>query len=82
LLDLSRRGHDVAVIEIDPTPFLPEPAGEEERTARRLWQLRREALRGTFRRAGIAVEPHRPGLPLAATVEGVRSFRRHGQLSR
>lgn len=80
LLDLRRRGHDVAVVEVDPDPFIAEPADDDEASARRLWRLRRDALRSSFRRAGIAVQPYAPGTPLAATVEGVRSFRRHGQL--
>lgn len=82
LLDLRRRGHDLAVIEIDPDPLLGDPATPDERSARRLWGLRRQALRLAFQRVGVAVLPFGPGTPLAETVEGVRSFRRHGHALR
>ena len=62
LLDLRARGYDLVVIEISP---LAVGEADSHGLPLRLWQLQREALRGTFRagrRAGRAVgaPAHRP----------------------
>lgn len=76
LLDLRRRGFDLAVIEIDPAPYV-EPGKEEfERLAFRLWRLRREALRSEYERVGVPVVPWRDGESLQVALQEVRSFRR------
>jgi uncharacterized protein (DUF58 family) len=78
LLDVRGRGFDVAVIELDPVPFAkarPDPAGE---LAHRLWLLQREALRESFRAAGIPIATWNEQRPLEAALEEVRSSRRHG----
>jgi uncharacterized protein (DUF58 family) len=76
LLDLRRRGFDLAVIEIDPAPYV-EPGKEElERLAFRLWRLRREALRAEYERVGVPVVPWRDGESLQVALQEVRSFRR------
>src|ERR671934_44080 len=55
LLDLRARGFDLVVVEVSPLPFLPEAETEVERLARRLWSLRRDALRGRFQEVGVPV---------------------------
>jgi uncharacterized protein (DUF58 family) len=76
LLDLRRRGFDLAVIEIDPAPYV-EPGNDElERLAFRLWRLRREALRSEYERVGVPVVPWRDGESLQVALQEVRSFRR------
>jgi uncharacterized protein (DUF58 family) len=76
LIDLRRRGFDLAVIEIDPSPYV-EPGREElEQLAFRLWRLRREALRAEYERVGVPVVPWRHGESLQVALEEVRSFRR------
>ena len=76
LIDLRRRGFDLAVIEIDPAPYV-EPGPEElEQLAFRLWRMRREALRAEYERVGVPVVPWRHGESLQVALEEVRSFRR------
>jgi uncharacterized protein (DUF58 family) len=76
LLDLRRRGFDLAVVEIDPAPYVDPGEDELERLAFRLWRLRREALRSEYERVGVPVVPWREGESLQAALEEVRSFRR------
>jgi uncharacterized protein (DUF58 family) len=76
LLDLRRRGFDLAVIEIDPAPYVDPGKEELEQLAFRLWQLRRDALRAEYERVGVPVVPWREGDSLQAALEEVRSFRR------
>jgi uncharacterized protein (DUF58 family) len=76
LLDLRARRFDVAVVEVSPVPFAPPLAGEQDRLAHRLWLLRRDALRGRFRRLGVPVAEWRDGEPLQAPIAEVASFRR------
>jgi uncharacterized protein (DUF58 family) len=82
LLDLRARGFDLAVIEISPVPF--SPAGEQEldELARRLWLLRRDALRSRYLRLGVPVVEWREGVPLQGALEEVRTFRRHARVTR
>lgn len=82
LLDLRARGFDLVVVEISPEPFLAPPAGDVQRVARRLWRLRREALRGRFERAGVPVATWGDESGLAVALEEVTSFRRHARLAR
>jgi len=77
LLDVRGRGFDVAVIELDPVPFVaarPDEAGE---LAHRLWLLQREALRERFRAAGVPIATWNEQRPLEGALEEVRSSRRH-----
>jgi uncharacterized protein (DUF58 family) len=76
LLDLRRRGFDLAIVEIDPAPFVEPGEDELERLAFRIWHLRREALRSEYERVGVPVVPWRDGESLQAALEEVRSFRR------
>jgi uncharacterized protein (DUF58 family) len=76
LIDLRRRGFDLAVIEIDPAPYVDPGPEELEQLAFRLWRLRRDALRAQYERVGVPVVPWRHGESLQVALEEVRSFRR------
>jgi uncharacterized protein (DUF58 family) len=82
LLDLRARGFDLAVVEVSPAPFAPAGAGEADRLAHRLWLLRREEMRGRYRRAGVPIVEWREGTPLAAEIEEVRAWRRYARVAR
>jgi len=82
LLDLRARGFDLAVVEISPVPFAPAGRDELDKLARRLWLLRREALRSRYLRLGVPVVEWREGAPLQAALEEVRTFRRHARVTR
>jgi len=82
LLDVRARGFDVAIVEVDPLPFVQPLPGELGTLAHRLWVLRRESLRDRFRQMGIAVAIWREGMPLEAALEEVQGFRRHASRAR
>jgi uncharacterized protein (DUF58 family) len=82
LLDLRARGFDLAVVELSPVPFVPEPETETERLAYRLWHLRRESQRSRFAALGVPIVEWREGVPMEAVVEEVRAFRRHARVVR
>jgi uncharacterized protein (DUF58 family) len=82
LLDLRGRGFDLVVVEISPTSFLPTPRSEVGELARRVWALRREAMRGRFERAGVPVAVWGDETSLAEALEEVSSYRRHARLVR
>jgi uncharacterized protein (DUF58 family) len=82
LLDLRARGFDLAVIETSPLAYLDPGTTRQEQLAWRIWELRREALRTRYRRAGVAVAEWRPGEPLAPAIEEVNEFRRYALASR
>jgi uncharacterized protein (DUF58 family) len=81
LLDLRGRGFDLAVVEVSPESYAPAEADADEtdRLAHRIWTLRREALRGRYRRLGVAVAHWRVDDPLQAALEEVREFRRRAR---
>jgi uncharacterized protein (DUF58 family) len=79
LLDLRARGFDLVIVEISPLPFAGPPPGESGELAFRLWQLRREARRLEYERAGAPVVEWRDETPLTAILEGVSAFRRHAR---
>ena len=81
LLDVRGRGFDLVVIEISPLRFLPRPEGAVAETARRIWRLRREAVRGQFERAGVPVAVWDEAAPLAAALEEVTAFRQHARIA-
>ncbi len=82
LLDLRARGFDLAVIDVSPVPFTPVPKASLDALAYRIWNLRRDALRHRFERAGVAVAEWRRGDDLQLALEEVTSFRRHARLAR
>jgi uncharacterized protein (DUF58 family) len=77
LLDLRARGFDLVVIEVSPMPFVEAPSGESGKLAFRLWQLRRQARRLEYERAGALVMEWHEGTPLTGILEGVSASRRH-----
>jgi uncharacterized protein (DUF58 family) len=82
LLDLRARGFDLAVIEISPVPFAPEPRRGLDELAYRLWLLRREALRSRYLRLGVPVVEWRGDVSLQVALEEVRRFKRHARVAR
>jgi len=82
LLDLRSRGFDLAVIETSPLPYIDPGTSPVDLLAYRIWQLRRDALRTRYRRAGVAIAEWRPGEPLVLPIEEVNAFRRHALLGR
>jgi uncharacterized protein (DUF58 family) len=82
LLDLRARGHDLCVVDVSPVPFAPRPSTGVDALAYDIWILRRDALRHSLQRAGVAVAEWRDDTPLQATLEEVRAFRRHARLAR
>jgi uncharacterized protein (DUF58 family) len=82
MLDLRRRGFDLAVIEVSPEPFTPQPEDELGRFAHRLWRLRRDALRDRFRSLGVPIAEWREGTGVQAPIEEVRAFRRYARARR
>ncbi|HEY3182689.1 MAG TPA: DUF58 domain-containing protein [Gaiellaceae bacterium] len=83
LLDLRARGFDLAVIDVSPVPFTRRPrAGSLDELAYRIWELRRDALRARYERAGVAVAEWRRGDDLQVALEEVRAFRRYARHAR
>jgi uncharacterized protein (DUF58 family) len=82
LLDLRARGFDLAVVELSPLSFVREGEGEVAQLARRLWRLRREALRTKYASLGVPIVEWHEGVPMEAVVEEVRAFRRHARVLR
>lgn len=81
LLDLRSRGFDLVVVEIAPEPFMARPSGELASLGRRLWELRRETLRGRFQEAGVPVAVWNDERGLAEGLEEVTTFRRRGRVA-
>ena len=82
LLDLRARGFDLVVVEVSPLDFVAPVRGEKQEIAYRLWQLRRDAVRGRFERAGVPVAVWNDDSSFAVAMEEVGAFRRHGRTSR
>jgi uncharacterized protein (DUF58 family) len=80
LLDLRARGFDLVVIEISPEPFLEPPRGEIPTLARRIWELRREALRARFQEAGVPLAVWDQERSFAQGLEEVTTFRRRARV--
>jgi uncharacterized protein (DUF58 family) len=76
LLDLRRRGFEVAILAISPAALARPSAGETGELAWRLWQLERDALRIRYQRLGVAVAEWRPEEPLEIPIGEVRRFQR------
>jgi uncharacterized protein (DUF58 family) len=82
LLDLRARGFDLAIVEVSPVAFATPGTAPEDALAHRLWLLRREAVRGRYRAAGVPVVEWREDASLAAALEEVKSFRRSARPGR
>jgi uncharacterized protein (DUF58 family) len=82
LLDLRARGFDLAVVDVSPVPFTRPPRSGADALSFRIWDLRRDALRHRFERAGVAVAEWRRGEDLQVVLEEVRGFRRYARHAR
>jgi uncharacterized protein (DUF58 family) len=82
LLDLRARGFDLVVIEVSPVPFASAAEGEREELAYRIWQLKRETLRGRYRRVGVTVVEWNEETPLEAALAEVGAFRQRARYAR
>lgn len=76
LVDLRRRGYDLAIVEISPLRYAAPPRDAIEELGLRLWQSWRRALRYRYERLGVPVVEWKEGEPLGRALEEVRSFRR------
>jgi uncharacterized protein (DUF58 family) len=77
LLDVSARGHDLAVLEID----VPVLRGGGRDAAMRLWALRRTAMRTRLTDLGATTVSWDGERPLESVVEEVIAFRRASRLA-
>jgi uncharacterized protein (DUF58 family) len=82
LLNLRARGFDLAVVDVSPVPFTERPSRGLDAVAYDLWQLRRDALRHSLQRSGVAVAEWDATTPLQAILEEVRAFRRYARHAR
>jgi uncharacterized protein (DUF58 family) len=82
LLDLRARGFDVAVVEISPLRYVAPGSSAVDRVAHRLWELRREAERARYERAGVPVAVWHEDGSLSGAIEEVRAFRRFARSGR
>jgi uncharacterized protein (DUF58 family) len=82
LLNLRARGFDLAVVELSPLHYVTPGASAADRVAHRLWQLRREAERARYERAGVPVAVWREDGSLGGAIEEVRAFRRFARSGR
>ena len=80
LLDLRARGFDLVVVEISPDAFMAPPKGEIPTLARRIWELRREALRARFQEAGVPLAVWDDESSFAEGLEEVTTFRRRARV--
>jgi uncharacterized protein (DUF58 family) len=82
LLEVRARGFDLAVIEVSPIPFVPTRRDEAARIAHRVWQLKRDAMRMRYERAGVPVSVWDDRRSLGETLEEVHAFRRYARSGR
>jgi uncharacterized protein (DUF58 family) len=82
LLNLRARGFDLAVVEISPLRYVAPGPSSADRVAHRLWELRREAERARYERAGVPVAVWGEDGSLSGAIEEVRAFRRFARSGR
>jgi uncharacterized protein (DUF58 family) len=68
-------GIDVAMIEVDPSEFLPEPTNEPREIGRRVWKMERDRLRDLLVADGIALAPWRRADPPDVVLSQLASWR-------
>jgi hypothetical protein len=71
LVNLRRRGYQVAIVEVDPLPYLAGAEAAAGPLAWRTWLLERDAVRTQLAGAGIALASWGQGEPVAAPVEAL-----------
>jgi uncharacterized protein (DUF58 family) len=79
LLEVRARGFDLAVVEVSPIPFVPARRDEAARIAHRVWQLKRDAMRMRYERAGVPVSVWDDRRSIGETLEEVHAFRRYAR---
>jgi uncharacterized protein (DUF58 family) len=82
MVELSRRGHEVAIVVPWEPDLTPPDRGDsrEQALAARIWTLERETTVEELRRTGIPCEPWKAGEPLDSVVQAVsRAQRRSGR---
>jgi uncharacterized protein (DUF58 family) len=82
LLEVRARGFDLAVVEVSPIPFVPARRDEAARIAHRIWQLKRDAMRMRYERAGVPVAVWDDRRSIGETMEEVHAFRRYARSGR
>ncbi len=76
LLSLKRAGADLVVVEVAAPLPAAEATDDIDDLARRLWALRRRAIRARCKSAGAPVIEWQDGTPLQAALELTREWRR------
>ena len=76
LADIRARGYDLAIVELEPTDYLPSPRNETETIARRMWTLEREHIRSRFKQQGVVVASWKVEDPFPAVILAADLFRR------
>jgi uncharacterized protein (DUF58 family) len=79
MVELVRRGFDLAVLEVEPPTHRSMLAAPLDGAAMALWRARREANRAGLRRAGAPVVPWAVGQPLAEAFEELAAWTRRGR---
>lgn len=82
LLDLARRGRDLAIVELPVRALAAAPVTEAEELAGRLYELRAEERRNRFRELGVAVAPWNPDQPVEPVLAELDEFRRRARRRR
>jgi len=77
LFDLARRGYDLAILEISPEPFIAARRTREDTLGRRLWRLRRDAVRAQLQTLGVSVIEWDGSGPLQLPLAAATQARRH-----
>lgn len=75
LADLRRRGIDLAIIELAPTPVPTGATGVGDR----VWELQQEVRRVRFRRVGVPVAVWSTDRHLAEVTKELSTWRRHAR---
>lgn len=75
LLNLRRRGYQVAIVEVDPLPYLADAEALAGPMVWRTWLLERDAVRMQLAGAGIALASWGPDEPIAVPVEALAAAR-------
>jgi hypothetical protein len=76
LVDLRRRGIDVAAGEVPSSRWIPDAVGPAAQLGTKLWDLQRSTLRARFDAMGVPVVAWAPGEPVESVVARLARIRR------
>jgi len=76
LMEIKSRQFDLALLEIDPEPFVEVDSSPHDQLARRVWGLWRAARRAELLAAGIPVVRWDPTTPLDQPIFALNQLRR------